>query len=87
MAKLQDYSCRACGEIYEYLRHGEGDEPTCPKCGSSDAGVVPGGRPFSVIVPMYPGAKKHKAGYVHTHGDRPKEKISVAVPGKKGAAS
>lgn len=87
MAKMQDFTCRKCDATYEYLQHGADDRATCPSCGSQDAEPVPGGRPFNVIVPMYPGAKKHKAGYVHTHGDRPKEKISVSVPGKRGAAS
>lgn len=85
MAKMQDYTCRGCGKVYEYLLHGKNDTVTCPSCSSRDAAPIPGGRTFSVIVPMYPGAKKIKAGYIHSHGDRPREKISVSVPGKKGA--
>jgi hypothetical protein len=34
---------------------------------------------LSKIVPVYPGSKKHKAGYVHTHGDRPAEKAGSQV--------
>ena len=58
--------------------------PTCEKCGGQVVAdnEVFGGTPFHVIVPTYPGALKNKAGYVHTHGDRPAEKGSVAVPRK-----
>ena len=37
---------------------------------------------FNTIVPMYRGSLKQKAGYVHTHADRPAEKGLVAVPSK-----
>lgn len=58
--------------------------PTCPACdGQIHADNERfGGKSFHVIVPTYPGALKNKAGYVHTHGDRPAEKGSVAVPRK-----
>lgn len=58
--------------------------PTCPACGgqiSADDERF-GGKSFNIIVPTYPGALKHKAGYVHSHGDRPAEKGSVAIPRK-----
>ena len=81
MPKVQDYYCRACGENYEFLHHPVDEPATCPECGSTDAEKrATGGTPLSVIVPTYPGSKKHKAGYVHSHGDRPAEKGSVAVP-------
>ncbi len=79
MPKIQDYVC-GCGERFEYLSMGESDVPSCPACGTSDATPQPGGRPFGTIVPMHRGSLKQKAGYVHTHGDRPAEKGSVAVP-------
>ena len=82
MPKIQDYACR-CGERFEYLSMGSSDLPACPSCGSPDVSVSLGcAKPFGTIVPTYPGALKQKAGYVHTHGDRPAEKGSVAVPRK-----
>lgn len=36
----------------------------------------------SHIVVDYPGSKKHKAGYQHSHGDRPGTKIQVGSGGK-----
>lgn len=58
--------------------------PTCPGCGAQvNAGDERfGGVPFGTIVPMHRSSLKNKAGYVHTHGDRPAEKGSVAVPRK-----
>lgn len=58
--------------------------PSCPDCGGnvSEHDEQLGGQPFGTIIPMYKGSLKQKAGYVHTHGDRPAEKGSVAVPRK-----
>lgn len=39
-----------------------------------------GGVVCQTIVPMHRTSLKNKAGYVHTHGDRPAEKSYVAVP-------
>lgn len=44
--------------------------------------VASAAAPFGTIIPMYKGSLRQKAGYVHTHGDRPAEKNSVAVPSK-----
>jgi putative FmdB family regulatory protein len=81
MAKLQEYACRACGKNYEFLHHPSNEPAACPSCGSLDAELQLGGAPLlTVIVPVYPGCKKHKAGFVHSHGDKPAEKNSVQVP-------
>ena len=84
MAKKQDYRCRGCNTVYEFLHHPSDEPAVCPSCGSQDAEVIlSGGHQFHVIVPTYRGSKKLKAGYVHTHGDRPAEKGSVSVPREK----
>lgn len=81
MAKIQQYTCRTCTHDYEFLHHPSDEPAVCPKCGSTDAELKLGGAPLlTVIVPVYPGAKKKKAGYVHTHGDRPREKVGISVP-------
>lgn len=54
--------------------------PACSRVATADD-MVMGGRPLHVIVPMSRTSLKNKAGYVHTHGDRPAEKRSVAVNG------
>ena len=81
MPKTQDYYCRSCGADYEFLHHPMDEPATCPKCSSVDAekrGTA--GKLLSVIVPVYPGSKKKKAGWIHSHGDRPAEKGAIAVP-------
>jgi hypothetical protein len=87
MPKLRDYMC-TCGNRFEYM-HMDMDTPdiaACPACGrcATERDEMLGGRSFSTIIPMYPGSLRQKAGYVHTHGDRPAEKGSVAVPRNKG---
>lgn len=55
----------------------------CPACEKpvSSADELLGGKACTTIVPMSRTSLKNKAGYVHTHGDRPAEKGSVAVKG------
>jgi hypothetical protein len=64
----------------------EVEVPKCPSCGEavSDRDERLGGKSFHVIVPMHRTSLKNKAGYVHTHADRPAEKGSVSVPRNKG---
>lgn len=81
MPKLREYVC-PCGERFEYTHMNAEDTATCPACSRA---ATPdderlGGTPFSTIVPMHRSSLKNKAGYVHTHGDRPAEKSYVAVP-------
>lgn len=85
MPKLRDYAC-ACGTRFEYLHMAADNVATCPDCArvAEDRDEVLGGRLFTTIVPMSRSSLKNKAGYVHTHGDRPAEKISVAVPRSSG---
>lgn len=84
MPKIWDYDCE-CGERFEQTTMSESDQVACPRCGSHAVVAVAGGRPLNVIVPMHRTSLKNKAGYVHSHGDRPAEKGSVAVPSNKGS--
>jgi hypothetical protein len=80
MPKLREYVC-PCGRSFEYIHMSPEDLARC-ECGremTSDDERL-GGVLFHVIVPMHRTSLKNKAGYVHTHGDRPAEKSSVAVP-------
>lgn len=56
----------------------------CPECGkaATDADELLGGKSNKITIPTYPGSKRLRAGYVHSHGDRPAEKGSVSVPTK-----
>jgi putative FmdB family regulatory protein len=85
MLKLYDFECQGCALIFEGLVEGvEGLPDICPACGSgTDFKKIPSTFALpTTIIPCYPGAKRLKAGYVHTHGDRPAEKAGsqVTVP-------
>ncbi len=81
MPKIREYVC-ACGERFEHMHMPEDNVARCPECRreATEQDEVLGGVPFGTIVPMHRTSLKNKAGYVHTHGDRPAEKGSVAVP-------
>lgn len=86
MPKMRDYAC-ACGNRFEFLHHPVDEVATCPACGvamSEQDQVASAAAPFGTIIPMYKGSLRQKAGYVHTHGDRPAEKAGsmVAMSGK-----
>lgn len=55
----------------------------CPTCGLDTRSVilVAPAMPTHIVVD-YPGAKKHKAGYQHSHGDKKGTKIQVGAGGK-----
>ncbi len=63
------------------------DLAVCPTCRRvmTDADEMLGGHSCKVIVPMSKTSLKNKAGYVHTHGNKPAEKGSVSVPANKGS--
>lgn len=79
---LRDYTCN-CGNRFEYTHTNEEDVASCPACMRvvTDADEMLGGKSCKVIVPMSRTSLKNKAGHVHTHGDRPAEKGSVAITG------
>ena len=83
MPILRGYLCD-CGERFEHTRRPDDDVARCPTCAkvAGDKDELLGGHAFNTIIPMYKGSLKQKAGYVHTHADRPAEKGSVAVPSK-----
>lgn len=80
MRKMFDYSCDACGHQFEALVE-DGAETECPECHEGPANKrLSGGHQFVVIKATTLTSKKYKAGYQHSHTDRPKEKISSQVP-------
>jgi len=81
---LYDYECLDCDIHFEAIVRFDGPPPLC-SCGSAHTHrLPPAPKMFGTIVPDYPGAKKKKAGYVHSHADRPKTpgKIQVGYTGK-----
>ena len=58
---IYEFECAGCGERYETLRTGAGEEaPTCPRCGGRQARRLPS--PFAVIGRAGPGLRPEAAG-------------------------
>ena len=79
-----DFRCPA-GHVHE-LTCRIADKPPltkCQTCGEEAHHVflVAPAMPTTIVVD-YPGSKKHKAGYQHTHGDRGGTKIQTGYGGK-----
>lgn len=84
-----DFACGKCQhEFHDLVQGRDGQPDACPSCKSSNgftklasALYVP-----TTIMVTYPGSKRHKAGYIHSHGDKPAEKgnsqISMYSPKK-----
>lgn len=54
----------------------------CPECGEVAKGLIMGAPMLMTnVVPSYPGCKKVKAGYVHSHGDKAATKVSSGFGG------
>lgn len=83
MALLFDFRCQTCDQVFESsFKHGN-PNPDC-SCGGATTRLMAAPKVFSTIIPDYPGSKKKKAGYVHSHADRPKTegRIQVGWTGK-----
>jgi putative FmdB family regulatory protein len=80
MRKMYDYGCAVCGHQFEAFVDPDTDVE-CPECHESPAvRRTTGGHLFTVIKATTLTSKKYKAGYQHSHTNRPKEKISSQVP-------
>lgn len=83
MRMLFDFSCPTCGETFEALCDREQTEMPCRResapCEGSATRLIPATTSFTTITPNYPGAKRRKAGYQHTHADRPRTPGKIQV--------
>lgn len=69
---LHDYACSHCGNTFEKIVSPGETEVPCPECReSADRLYIACAKRLTTIIPSYPGCKKKKAGYIHTHGDKP----------------
>lgn len=82
MLVMYDYECSFCGALFEEIVSStDSAQVVCPFCGEyAQRTWVKGPSCLTEIIPTYPGCKKQKAGYVHTHGDRSATKI-MSGPG------
>lgn len=85
MPKIRGYVC-TCGKQFEHMHMCATEPAPCPECGreATDDDEKLGGTVFETIIPMHRTSLRQKAGYVHTHGDRPAEKRSVSITGTGG---
>ena len=81
---LYDFECPACGHHFEDIaKLDDKDTVTCPLC--TEGWVAKGNhrigatKTFTTIIATTPHSKKYKAGYVHSHGDRPKTEGKIQV--------
>lgn len=78
---MHDFECPECGQVVEEIVK-TGETLRCSACGALMQKVFQvAPKSFSTIVPDYPGAKKKKAGYVHTHADRNATKVQSGYGG------
>lgn len=79
---LRDFQCTMCKHVQEELLN-DGDEfPKCVKCGGKTARIFTAcAKTLVTIIPAYPGCKRVKAGYIHTHGDQPATKVQSGYGG------
>lgn len=75
--KLRDARCNVCEHTFEVFLEDGVTPPLCPLCKADSRIIMGAPKLFTTIIPDYPGAKRQKAGYVMSHGDRPATKIQV----------
>ena len=79
---MYDFVC-ACGtETEEIIDLDECSTMKCPACSKTMQRIwkKSPALPTTIII-AYPGSKRLKAGYVHTHGDRPATKLQSGPGG------
>ena len=83
MYKMLEFQCRECHAIKEQLVDPQ-DPLDCfavCDCGGPMDRCLSSPRVFSTIIAMYPGSKKHKAGYQHKFGNQPATKTQIGYGG------
>lgn len=81
MLKCFDFECSGCDAVFtDYVDGVDGQPDGCPSCTAvGPFKKIPSGfnHPTTIVVD-YPGSKRFKAGYTHTHA-RPAEKKGSQV--------
>lgn len=83
MLKMIEIQCENCQAIDELLieTNDEHESFTCGACGGVAHQILSSPAMFSVTVPTYPGAQRHKAGYQHKYANRPATKTQIGPGG------
>ena len=73
---MYDFKCTLCGHEEDDIQPSGTTKIVCSKCnGQSERFFADCAKTLTTIIPSYPGCKKVRAGYVHTHGDKPRTKV------------
>jgi putative FmdB family regulatory protein len=78
---LYDFLCSHCDTTFEEIVPVPQTAHECPKCQKNADRILSGTKQLTTIIPSYPGCKKKKAGYIHTHGDKKATKIQSGYGG------
>ena len=72
-----DYKCSVCDHVEEDMQPYGTKTIACSECGEVSEKFY-GKAPvwLTTIIPSYAGCKKVKAGYVHSHADRPSSRVT-----------
>jgi putative FmdB family regulatory protein len=77
---MYNFTCDDCGKTVEDLVSYETKKIDC-NCGGKMKRQPCFATTLTNIIPSYPGSLKQKAGYMHTHGDKPATKIMSGPAG------
>ena len=77
---LYDFKCDGCGESTEEIVDSDVKKLDC-NCGGTKQRLACAAKTLTTIIPSYPGSLKQKAGYVHSHGDKPATKVQSGPGG------
>jgi len=76
-----DYQCPKCDRRDENILVDSAESAVVCPCGAAMTRLDSAPHIFSVIVPIYPGAKARKAGYQHIGKPQPATKTQVGYGG------
>lgn len=76
---LYDFSCHRCEKTFEARAQYEERTKRCEECGTEAERMIPATHSFSTIQVTHKKSLKLKAGYVHSHGDKPKTPGKIQV--------
>jgi len=83
--RMKDFRCPACGKDLEELVDDDVKSMPCPACATAMETLwLSAPKVMTTCIPSYPGCHKHRAGYMHTHGDRSATKIQSGYGGSQG---
>lgn len=79
---MYDFKCNTCGLEFDDIVSCGVIVVLCPNCSNNASKIFrKAAVTLTAIIPSYPGCLKKKAGYVHSHGDKPSKKLQSGYGG------